>query len=247
MELDSNILENVKENMDFIDDIYNNYEYLHLVFYNISEFGENKIIQYLFSLENDKWILPNIKYNNIDTLIPNVNKVKKTIETAINGKSKYLGHMNYEKDIYLFYNVEYFNIIDKIDYYFGSYYEIVLSNHMYDYVFKSQIKKFFIKNKDILFITTLDSENIREIHPIVLYQNVDKMELQHVMFFGPTRVDNKYILFHKMNEIKNNIIVRYLVFENNIQFKDKCNATLIFEGNKCILYNINNVYFHSIM
>jgi hypothetical protein len=247
MELDSNILENVRENMDFIDDIYNNYEYLHFIFYNISEFGENKIIQYLFVLENDKWIFPNIKYNNIDTLISNVNKVHTTIEDTINGKSIYLGYMNYEKDVYLFYNVEYFNIIDKIDYYFGSYYEILLSNHMYDYVFKSQIKKFFIKNKEILFITTLDNENIRERYPIVLYQNVDKMVLQHVMFFGPTRVNNKYLLFHKINERKNNINVKYLVFETCIKFKDKCNNILVFEGNKCILYNTNNVYFHSIM
>tara|TARA_B100001175_G_C19310406_1_gene542707 strand:+ start:77 stop:820 length:744 start_codon:yes stop_codon:yes gene_type:complete len=247
MELDDVILEKVKKNMDFIDDIYNNYEYLHFVFYNISNFDENKIIQYLFALENDKWILPNLKYNNIDTLLSNINKIYTNIDRNINGKSKYLGYMNYEKDIYLFYKVEYFNIIDKIDYYFGSYYEILLSNHMYDYVFKSQIKEFYIKNKDTLFITTLDSENIRERDPIVLYQNVDKMEIQHVMFFGPTRVDNKYILFHKINKIKNKIMVRFLVFETDIKFKDSCCDTLIYEGNKSILYNTNNVYFHSIM
>lgn len=247
MELDNYILEKLQNNMDFIEDIYSNYDHLYMVFYNINIFGENEVIQYLFELENDKWILPNIKYNNINTLLSNVNTIKKNVEENINGKGKYFGYMKYENNIYLFYKVESFNNNNKIKYYFGCYYEILLSNHMYDFAFKSQIKDFFVKNKDVLFITTLDSENIKDTYPIVLYQNIIKDELQHVMFFGPTRVDNKYILFHKINEIKNNIIVRYLVFENSIQFKDKCNATLIFEGNKCILYNINNVYFHSIM
>lgn len=247
MNINNNILENVKKGNDFIEDIYNTYEYLQLVFYNISDYDENSLIQYLFKMEEGKWIFPSIEYKNIDTILCNIKDLQTEVDYVINGKSNYLGYMNYKKDIYLFYKVEYFNINEKVKYYFGSYHEILLSNHMYNYQINSDIKDFFKKNKNILFITTLDNENIKGSEPIVLYQNIEYIHLDHVMFFGPIRVDNKYILYHKINKENNKLMVKFLVFECNISFKDKCNEKIIFEGNKCILYNTNNVYFHSIM
>ena len=233
---------------DINEKIVRNYYYC---YYIISCFKNNYYLKYLFDEYDNNYHFFGGKYVSYKKMIIDGEQYNNKVKEDLNVENiEYIGYKFMDNDVFIFYEIKDEIKTSIYKYTFGTIYDILNKQAIFDIQINKKIIKLIKNNNNLCFLSATNNEENYCI-PITFYKNISQGEINYTKYFGPKRErEKKYIKLNQKYKSEKGYNCRFIVFSNNISVENENNREICFNAEKNVAYlycsGINILYFDNI-
>ena len=240
-----NVINYIEENIEYdLNEIKEkNIQNYHYCFCNMCSFKNNVYLKYLLDEDDGQYNFLGGRYISFEKMKSEGGKYIDKVTTSLCiEKTEYIGYLLFNNDVFIFYNIN-DDIKSTIhNYTFGTSYDIVNKQNIFNIQINKNIINLFKNNSFLYLLSSPNQEKLYNI-PITFYKNVSSTELYFTKYFGPKRErEKKYIKLNQNYIPEHGYNCRFLIFSNNITTENDINTEMFFNAEK----NTSYVYISGI-